>query len=400
LGGGAAGISSALALARRGVRCTVVEKDVRPGGLPKDLICKGRRACVDCGVCAVHDRSRAARTEAGIKILTSSRIEVLERNGDVYRATVATQPELVDVDRCDACGLCVQACGRGAISLASDHLSGHRAVIDGELCQRHEGCHLCASACPKDAIDLELDEGSELLEAEAIIVAIGAEAFDPASDPRLGHGVIKGVVTAREVELGLRRGIWSCSKVPAKVAFIQCVGSRTAKAGTQLCSKACCKYAFKLATLIRELSPTAEQTFFFMDWRPCDAADDLLDWAGRQPKVRAVRSRPAEVAQGENGPLLRFAREGDLEVTEEQFDLVILSVGMVPPRDAAATASMLGAKLNPQGFFFAEGRPVAGMEQRGVFFAGGCAGPKEIEETLIEAEVAAAKAAAYLEARR
>jgi heterodisulfide reductase subunit A len=200
--------------------------------------------------------------------------------------------------------------------------------------------------------------------------------------------------------MGLRQGVWPSAKVPTKVAFIQCVGSRTAKVGTQLCSKACCKYAFKLATLIRELAPTAEQTFFFMDWRPCDAADDLLDWAGRQPKVRAVRSRPAEVVQGENGPQVRFSREGDLAVGEEQFDLVILSVGMVPPRDGAATASMLGAKLNPQGFFFSEGRPAAGMEQRGVFCAGACAGPKEIEETLIEAEVAAAKAAAYLEARR
>jgi heterodisulfide reductase subunit A-like polyferredoxin len=103
---------------------------------------------------------------------------------------VATQPELVDVDRCDACGACVPACGRKAISMASDPRSVGRAVIDSELCQRHEGCHLCADACPKEAIDLALDEGSEMLEAEAIIVAIGAEPFDPASDPRLGHGVV------------------------------------------------------------------------------------------------------------------------------------------------------------------------------------------------------------------
>jgi heterodisulfide reductase subunit A len=238
------------------------------------------------------------------------------------------------------------------------------------------------------------------VEADAVIIAIGAQPFDPALDPRLGYGVVNGVLTAKDLETRLKDGRWPDGKPPSKVAFIQCVGSRTSKEGTQLCSKACCKYAFKLATLIREIAPAAEQTFFFMDWRPCDSADDLLAWAKRQKLLKAVRSRPAEVIQGDGGPIVRYAEEGDSQVAEESFDIVILSVGMVPASDAPMTASMLGAKLDPQGFFFSEGRQAAGLERRGIFIAGACAGPKEIEETLIEAEVAAAKAAAFLEARK
>jgi heterodisulfide reductase subunit A-like polyferredoxin len=396
LGGGAAGMSSALALARRGVRCTVVEEAACVGGLPADLACMGRRTCSDCGVCTVHDHVASAEADANIRILTSSRLDVLERHGETYRATVVTSPHLVDNDRCDGCGECISACPKGAISIAK----GPLAVIDPEKCNRQEGCHLCADACRKEAIDLVLDEESEAVEADSVIVAIGAQPFDPALDPRLGYGFVNGVLTAKDLEMRLKQGQWPEGKLPSKVAFIQCVGSRTSKEGTQLCSKACCKYAFKLATLIREIAPAAEQTFFFMDWRPCDSADDLLAWAKRQKLVKAVRSRPAEIVQGDAGPMVRYAKEGDGQVVEEMFDLVILSVGMVPARDAAMTASMFGAKLNPQGFFFSEGRPAAGLEQKGIFFAGACAGPKEIEETLIEAGVAAAKAAAYLGARK
>ncbi|MEI6797310.1 MAG: 4Fe-4S dicluster domain-containing protein, partial [Methanomassiliicoccales archaeon] len=317
LGGGAAGMTAALALARRGVRCTVVEKSVRIGGLPGDLICKGRRVCSDCGVCTVHDRIQAVRSRVDIKIITSAQIEVLERHGDVYRATVCIAPELVDADKCDGCGACLDLCPKGALGLVpSGNSHGKRAAVDIDLCQKDEGCHVCADACNRGAIDLALDDGSEMLEAETIVVAIGAEPFDPGLDPRLGHGLIPGVATAREVELGLRCGTWPGGKVPGTVAFIQCVGSRTSKQGTALCSKACCKYAFKLATLIREMVPAAEETFFFMDWRPSDRADDLLDWARRQPKVRAVRSRPAEVVPGPQGPLVRYVKEGDAEVID------------------------------------------------------------------------------------
>jgi heterodisulfide reductase subunit A len=348
-------------------------------------------------VCTVHDRVASAEAEVDIRVLTSARLDVLERHGETYRATVAIAPHLVDNEKCDGCEACLSACPKGAISIAK---KGSPAVIDAEKCNRQEGCHLCSDACPKEAIDLALDEESEAVEADAVIVAIGAQPFDPTLDPRLGYGVVKGVLTAKDLETRLKDGRWPEGKLPSKVAFIQCVGSRTSKEGTQLCSKACCKYAFKLATLIREIAPAAEQTFFFMDWRPCDSADDLLAWTKRQKLVKAVRSRPAEIIQGEDGPIVRYAKEGDSQVAEEAFDLVILSVGMIPARDAPMTASMLGAKLNPQGFFFSEGRQAAGLEQRGIFIAGACAGPKEIEETFIEAEVAAAKAAAYLEGRK
>jgi heterodisulfide reductase subunit A len=165
-----------------------------------------------------------------------------------------------------------------------------------------------------------------------------------------------------------------------------------------LCSKVCCKYALKLGRYLVSQDPRVELAFLFMDWRPYDRQDDLLAWASQDHRVRAIRSRPAEIGFSIGGkPEVRYASPDDGNVITEEFDLVVLSVGMGPSTSNDFLAEAMGIKLNPHGHFFNEGKQARALEAKGLVFAGACTGPKDIEESAMEGVVAAAKVARYLE---
>jgi heterodisulfide reductase subunit A len=184
---------------------------------------------------------------------------------------------------------------------------------------------------------------------------------------------------------------------PKSIAFIQCVGSR-GRTGTQQCSKVCCKYSMKLAQSLRAGNAGLDLTFFMMDWRRYVAEDSIFDLARSDPKLTVLRSRPAEVVPGESGrPSVRYALADDDTVSEKEFDLVILSIGLMPPASGSDIANSLGVRLSPQGFFISEGNPGRTADAKGLFFCGSCAGPKDIEECVMDGTIAAGKASTYLE---
>jgi heterodisulfide reductase subunit A len=337
-----------------------------------------------------------------VTIINDARLDMLERDLGRYRATIEMAPRCIDDRKCVRCGGCLEACPSHSITRYVSH-SGIAFRVDKERCQSEVvRCHACLDSCGDDALDLDVEERYELVEADAIIVATGSEPFDPKVDRRLGYGEIGGVITSVEAEQEINRNgdLSSLSSSPVKkVAFIQCVGSRDPHLGLQLCSKVCCKYAMKLAKQVQARDPTIEISIFFMDWRPTDRQDDLLAWSSVQKNVRAVRSRPAEVRSDGGRPVVRYSVPGDNEVMDEPFDLVILSVGMAPSPQNKELASVFGARLNPHGFFFGEGKAARSLEERGLFFTGACTGPKDIEEATMDGAVAAAKALRFLEAQ-
>ncbi|HSV42725.1 MAG TPA: FAD-dependent oxidoreductase [Methanomassiliicoccales archaeon] len=399
IGGGTAGLTAAKVLSQNGVRSTMIDKAPSIGGTVNELACKGLVQCVRCDVCLAVDQLAPVLQDERIRIITDARLDILERDLGIYRVTLEHGPQHIDDGACTRCGKCLEACPAGAISRTVSR-SGVLIRMDRELC-RNDNCQACVDACAHHAIDLMAEPESEMREVDAVIVGTGFEPFDPALDPRLHYNEHPDVITGMEAERMVRRkgrlSVPSDGRPAKKVAFLQCIGSRDTRLGAQLCSKVCCKYAMKMAQQLIAAAADSEAVIFFMDWRPMERRDDLLAWASSEPRARAVRSRPAEVVDGADGrPALRYASTDDLTISEEQFDLIILSVGMWPSPDNQELADLMGIKLNPHGFFFGEGKAVRSLEAKGIFFAGACTGPKDIEESAMEGAATAAKAVRYI----
>jgi heterodisulfide reductase subunit A len=239
------------------------------------------------------------------------------------------------------------------------------------------------------------------LRAGAIICATGGEPFDARLDKRLGYGEVEGVITSLELEQQLNKAgkasIPSTGLAPKKVAFILCVGSRDERLGAGYCSKACCKYSFKLGQALRSMDPECEVTFLFMDWRLYDPRENVRVWASGERGVRLVRSRPAEVVVAEGGgPEVRFASEGDIGIESEVFDLVVLSVGIRPSKDAQELSRMLQVEADIHGLMRNREGDTCSSTREGIFLAGTCCGPKEIVECAKDGAAAASRAVAFL----
>ncbi|MEW6032644.1 MAG: FAD-dependent oxidoreductase [Bacillota bacterium] len=311
-------------------------------------------------------------------------------------------------------------------------------------------CMRCEEVCEKGAVRHEEADETVRLEVGSVILAPGFDTFDPARRSELGYGRFPNVVTAPELErllssTGPTAGILkrpSDGARPRRIAFLQCIGSRdTLRAGREwgrvsgpaghqpvpYCSGVCCMYAVKEAVLIREREPESEVTIFNLDLRAygkdfqryADAARDRygvrlvnafvsavredpatgnlrLAYAGSRPSAgggAGATPGPDRAASGREGAAPGAHRAAP---AEEEFDLVVLSVGFQPPRAAEDLAQKLGFRLGETGFALTgPQRPVA-TTREGVFAAGGFLGPKDIPETITTASAAAAGAGGLL----
>lgn len=233
--------------------------------------------------------------------------------------------------------------------------------------------------------------GTTVEEFGSVIIAVGPRVYDPTEDPRLRYGEIPDVLTSLEADRMVRSGrlaVPSTGERPRSLAIVQCIGSRDRRHGAPYCSKACCKYAYKLARHLKHADPELGITFFHLDWRPLDDPLSALHrWEGEGGRV--IRARPSEIEDQDGRPAVRYATPDD-EAAEESFDMVILTVGMLPP-SGERLARMFGVDLDEHGFFPAE--------RDNVLAVGYCAGPKDILESIREGIAAAGRAASMLGGR-
>jgi len=271
-------------------------------------------------------------------------------------------------------------------------------------------CYQCVDACIAKAINHDDTFEEETIEVGAVIAAPGFETFDASIRGEYGFGTYANVVTAIQFErilsasgpyFGHVQRI-SDGKEPRKIAFIQCVGSRDTSCGNSWCSSVCCMYATKEAIIGKEHAKDLEPTIFFMDIRAHGKDfDRFVNRAKNEYGIRYVRSMPSSVKelQQSKNLLMKYVTE-DGKLVEEEFEMVVLSVGLTPPPEAAKLAKALGINLEEHGFCqTALDNPVQ-TSRSGVFVCGAFGGPKDIPETVMEASSAAACAAGLLSERR
>jgi len=267
-------------------------------------------------------------------------------------------------------------------------------------------CLQCVYACQKHCIDHDMREEIVELNVGSVVLVPGSETMPGDIRPELGYGRLPNVVTSIELERMLSAsGPWggevrrpSDGQHPRKVAFIQCVGSRDITCDQGYCSSVCCMYATKEALIAKEHDPHVEPAIFYIDVRSFGKGfDRYIERAEQEYGVRYVRSMVSRVKDvpGTGNVRLEYATPDGKNV-EEDFDLVVLAVGLRPPADSRELAERLGVGLNEYGF--AELPPFRpGQTTRpGIFVAGPFSEPKDIPETVIEASCAAAQASALL----
>jgi heterodisulfide reductase subunit A2 len=389
IGSGISGISSALELANSGLTVHLVEREVVVGGHSASFCCKATDVCVRCSACVIPDKVREAVLHPGIRLHTNSTVRKLAGKSGDFRVEIVHQPGPVDPERCIACGLCTGICpvDPRAIHAPRAEAAPFAYVLDEGLCLRFKGekCVLCREGCPTGAIDYERKSKAVDLSIGAIIVATGFDVVDARGKGSLGYGRYPNVITGLDLEqLFAREGRLSLpgnGREPRSVAFVQCVGSRDERHG--YCSHVCCKYAMKFGGLIKYQRPDTQVTIFYID----------LQTAGKgfagfyeeyKESIRFVRGVPVEIVEAASGELeVKFEDISQAKVRRDRFDMVILSVGIAPRKDAWDLAKVLGINMADDGFFaLADSSAANEASVKGIFLAGTCQGPRDIPDAV------------------
>ena len=399
VGAGISGIASALELAYSGVNVYLLEKEAVVGGHSASFCCKATGVCSQCSACVVPDKIKEAVSHPQIRLLTNSTIRGLSGKFGNFRVEITQKLQYVDQEKCIACGLCTKVCPTDtkAIHPPFAEATPFSYVLDEELCLRFKGekCDLCRKSCPTKAIKFEFKTKEQELSVGAIIVATGFDVFDARKKGSLGYGRYPNVLTGLDLEqIFTREGylrLPASGKEPHNIAFIQCVGSRDKD--HNYCSQVCCKYAMKLAGLIKYQSFDTRVTIFYID----------LQTAGKgfahfhedyKKSIRFVRGVPVEILQTASGELeVKFEDISQGKVCRDTFDLVVLSVGISPGKNSWDLARILGINLADDGFFATDNSPYSNETNvDGIFLAGTCQSPKDIPDSVAHGIAAASKA--------
>ncbi|MEM3580726.1 MAG: CoB-CoM heterodisulfide reductase HdrA2 [Candidatus Bathyarchaeia archaeon] len=417
IGGGVAGIQAALDLADTGYKVYLVEREPSIGGMMARI--DKTFPTMDCSICILAPKMSDVGRHPNIELLTNS--EVVDVKGYIgnFRVKVLKKPRYVKED-CSACGECSKVCPmtspnefdaglalRHAIYTPFAQAVPSTYIIDMNLCLNKDGvivCDKCIKACERQAIDFTMKPETVELEVGTIIVATGADVFDPSTLPQYGYGRYLNVITSLEFERLINAGGPSGGrlirpsdmKVPKRVAFIQCVGSRSNRTGRTYCSNVCCMNTIKDSLLIKEHWPETEIYVFYVDIRAYGKGFEDLYKRAKKEGVIFIRGLPAEIIEDKRTQNLWLIGENTLlkEPYKMNFDMVILSVGLEPRKDSEVIQRLLTLSRTQDGFFMEAHpklRPVDAATG-GIFFAGCAEAPKDIKDSVTQASAAAARA--------
>ena len=402
IGGGVAGLSAAVELADLNLHVELVEKSNFLGGHAIGYACKAiHNTCVKCGACKVEEKLQSAVSHPNIKVWTGSQVQNISKNHG-FTASIRQEPLVIDREKCTNCGLCLDRCPIDRAILQGFSKNNHPFYsINKENCLyfKDRSCTICKDNCPETAIDPDRKASEHTIEADAVLIAIGFQPFNPKDKP-YGYGRFKNVVTGLDLERMIKRTGCvkkpSDNKTPEQIAFVQCVGSRDAKLNHLWCSKVCCGSALRMARLIKERQPETKITFFYMDVQNF-GKDFEQFYRETRENIRMIRAIPGDFYEMDDQRLkVNFVNNLTHETMEELFDLVVLSVGITPMEDIGTMSRMFKIGPDEFGFLKTDGKEIL-VFKNGVFTAGTVQGPMSISETIAGAGSAVWKIVKYLD---
>ncbi|MBN1678421.1 MAG: CoB--CoM heterodisulfide reductase iron-sulfur subunit A family protein [Candidatus Thermoplasmatota archaeon] len=391
IGGGPAGLTAAKSLVDSGAEVVLVEKSDSLGGMARNWTCKGLVECRNCGVCFAVDQAEGILREPSAEILLLSEVASAHRTEDGFSFKIKTSPRYV-TDDCIGCGKCVAVCPVEGKAIFPPTGTGRpqQYWIDRIKCLhfKKRKCNACAEVCPTKAIDYDDRAKSISRKVQSVVLATGIDAIEACETNRFGCGRYANVISSVDAEKILNeKGRLlrpSDGRPPKKIAVVQCVGSRSVEFGVEYCSKFCCKYATKICQLLLDIDAEINLDFYFMDLRTLyEPQDEFKLWAKAKKTVRLVRSMPADIYEKDDSKnlLVRVAGETDSDISETEYDLVILSVGMRPSGASSELARSLGVGTDEMGFAMVSKE----IEASGVYVCGAVTQPMDIEEAAVRA---------------
>ena len=412
VGAGVAGIQAALDLADAGYKVYLVEKNPSIGGKMAQI--DKTFPTMDCSICILAPKMSDVGKHPNIELITNAEVKELSGYIGNFKAKVLKKARYVG--NCNACGECAKVCPvtvpnefdtnfapRKAIYTPFAQAVPSTYIIDMDHCIR---CNECVKACKVSGADcIEFDQVDEELDLDigTIIIATGADVYDPTALQNYGYGSYANVITSMEFERLINAGGPSGGRlirpsdkeIPESVAFIQCVGSRSDKSGQLYCSNVCCMNTIKDALLIKEHWPDTKIYVFYLDIRAFGKGFEDLYKRARMEGVIFIRGLPADIFEDPDNNL-RLVGENTLngEMYNMKVGLVTLSVGLRPCEDSDTIQRLFNLSRSPDGFFLEAHpklRPVD-APTGGIFFAGCAESPKDIKDSVTQASAAAARA--------
>ncbi len=423
VGGGISGIQAALDLSSCGYKVYLVEKSPTVGGKMSQL--DKTFPTNDCSMCIESPKFIETDRQPNIQLMTYTDVDSVEGQPGDFTVTLLKKPRYVNEDKCTGCTVCVEYCPVKVPDPFNQNLSLNKAVHiyfsqavplvtyidDSCLFLKDKTCNICQTVCENNAIDFGQKAEKIKVKVGAIILSPGYETFDPLPRNDYGYGQFANVVTSMDFErllcsTGPHEGQIlrpSDKKHPHKIAWIHCVGSRQVnpEGANSYCSAVCCSYTQKQVILAKDHLPDLHAKIFHNDIRSYGKDfERFYQRAQKLPDVHFIRSY---VSVGSEDPVtgdvsIRYTTPDG--VVEEFFELVVLSVGLAPPKDAPRFSKVFGIELNQHGFCKVEPFNPMQTSRAGIFTSGAFQGPMDIPEAVMGASGASALASNLLMSRR
>ena len=413
IGGGVAGITTALQLSQAGHKVNLIERQNSIGGRMAQL--SKTFPTLDCSPCILSPRMAEIEIDKNITLYTGAELESLSGGPGNYRAKVKIKPRGVDPDLCLKCGRCSQVCPtevpdefeQGMYKRKAAYLPFPQAVpssyaIDFDHCIK---CQQCVNACPVDAINLDTPEEFIELDVGSVVVTTG---FDLIDDSKLKSyvpehsAVINAMQVERLIEHELTEGKVLLTESGGRVksiAYILCAGSRDPHRGVSYCSSICCPYTVKQAILLKKFLPYLKIYIYYTDMRMTGRGFEDFYREAREKGIQFIHGKPGTLTPNDDDSVEIMVEDIDTGLfTRNVVDLAVLSSAMVPSEGTKKLADALGIALGEDLFIASKHvklDPISTLKE-GIYAAGTATGTKDIHDSVVDARAAASHVTNFL----